>query len=221
MARHDVAVLRFESLLLAGLVLSGVMLPACAARIDDLQVVHSDARYRISMDVHLEVPAARAYAAFTDYARLPEINPAVKLIRIYQPNTADTLLYSEVRVCVALLCKTLRQTQRMSAQSAIDGGRLIADVVPIVDGIASGDLRFGHAEWLFSTDAHDPRTTHLRLTMELEPAFWVPPLIGPLLIEHSLRDEAIRTSAGIERLASTPSPSPPAIPAMQTAHRHE
>ena len=35
----------------------------------------------------------------------------------------------------------------------------------------------------------------------MEPDFWVPPLIGPWVIKRTMREQAITTSEGIERLA--------------------
>jgi hypothetical protein len=54
------------------------------------------------------------------------------------------------------------------------------------------------AQWEFR--AVDQRT-QLDFNAELEPAFWIPPFVGPWLVENSLREEAQRTSSGIEQLA--------------------
>jgi len=75
-----------------------------------------------------------------------------------------------------------------------DGGDLHAEVLP-----AQSDFSYGRADWQFRPAG---TSTHLRFSAELEPAFWVPPLLGPWLVERSLREEAERTSAGIERLAA-------------------
>lgn len=168
-------------------------LPAAAAQIRELVVQRVDARYLVTMEVRLESPAGRSLQAFADYAQLPDINPAVRVAR---PVDADpSLLYTEVHVCAALLCKTLHQVQRMQQRDLPDGsGQLSAEVLP-----DRSDLRYGRADWEFTPEGAG---TRLKLRMALEPAFWVPPLIGPALIEHSLREEAARTSAGIERLAS-------------------
>ena len=36
----------------------------------------------------------------------------------------------------------------------------------------------------------------------LTPDFWVPPLIGPYIIKKKMREEAVETVLGLERLAS-------------------
>jgi hypothetical protein len=168
---------------------------AQAAQIDRLDVSKSDDdRYQVTMDVRLDAPAARAYAVFSDPAMLPAINPAVKVARIVGGVSPTFDLYTEVYVCAALFCRTLKQTQKMQLAPASSGGRIVADVQPAVS-----DFSYGHAEWVFSGDGP---SSALHFTMQVEPAFWVPPVIGPWLIARSLRAEAERTSAGIEKAAA-------------------
>ena len=42
--------------------------------------------------------------------------------------------------------------------------------------------------------------TQVELNAELIPAFWIPPLIGPLIIKHKLRQEAWETLHNMETL---------------------
>ena len=41
----------------------------------------------------------------------------------------------------------------------------------------------------------------MRFRSEIEPAFWVPPLIGPWLIQRALQAETLKSVANLERLA--------------------
>ena len=61
------------------------------------------------------------------------------------------------------------------------------------------------ARWQFWTE---PTATRMRFSSEIEPSFWVPPLIGPWLIRHALYAEALRSVINLERLAEVVS-SPP------------
>ncbi len=167
---------------------------AGAAQIDHINFRHEGTHYRVDMSVHLDAPAPRAFAVFADPAQLREINPAVRVATRVDAETTQNRLYTEVHLCVVLFCHTLRQVQNMHYEPATDGGHMSADVLP-----ERSDLRYGHAEWTFVGDAH---ATQLHFSMDIEPAFWMPPVIGPWLIEHSLREQAARTSAGIERLAN-------------------
>jgi hypothetical protein len=180
---------------LAGACLLGALtLPVAAAEIQRLDVTRSGARYRVDMEVRLAASATLAYAVFSTPALLPKINPAVQKVEALAEPGAPQRYYTEVRVCVAWWCRTLHQVQDLRSSATAKGGDLRADVLP-----ARSDLRFGHAEWQF---VGDDRRTDLHAQLEVEPAFWVPPLIGPWLVERMLREQAEITSQGIERLAS-------------------
>jgi hypothetical protein len=178
--------------------------PTPAAQIQSLTVTHTGARYKVDLQVKLQAPAAAAYAVFAAPGSLPQINPAVQEVDLLKRTGDDQArLYTEVRVCAALFCKTLHQVQEMHYAPRPDGGDLEADVLP-----GMSDFRYGHAQWHFRPDGP---ATQLHFTAEMEPAFWIPPLLGPWLVERSLHSEAERTSAGIERLARLPEvpPVPP------------
>jgi len=169
--------------------------PARAAEIRALTVEREGARFHVEMEVQLAAAAARAFAVFADAANLPRINPAVRVARPLYEAGAQDRLYTEVYLCVAVFCRSLHQVQDLSRATQPDGRHLVADVLP-----ARSDFRYGHAEWIF---AGDDKVTDLQLHMEVEPAFWVPPLIGNWFAERLLREQAELTAAGIERLAAS------------------
>lgn len=182
------------------LLILAAALPATAraVQVDSLEVTQNGARYRVTMKVKLDVPADRAYAVFTDYENLPRINPAVKQITLLPESTSpDTSrLYTQMRLCFSFFCKTLEQVQDMRRIEQPPGGRLSASVLP-----ERSDLRYGQADWSVRDCA--PQAC-LDFSAELEPKFWIPPLIGPWVMERKLRQEAVQTSEGIERLAREP-----------------
>lgn len=177
------------------LLLSALSLSSHAADIRQLDVSRDGERYRVDMDVRLNVDARRAYEVFADPALLPQINPSVKVSRLLSEPDSNRRLYTEVRLCAAVFCHTLHQVQDMGGGAQADGWLLTADVIP-----ARSELSYGHAEWHFASEG---ATTDLRLHLEVEPSFWVPPFFGPWLVQHMLREQAEVTCAGIERLAST------------------
>jgi hypothetical protein len=177
---------------------------AHAADIHSLTVTRDGARYHVEMDVQLQAPAAAAYGVFATPGLLPRINPAVKQVQVLErPNDEQARIYTEVRVCALLYCKNLHQVQDMRYAPRPDGGDLHAQVLP-----EQSDFTYGRADWSFRP-APAAANTLLHFSAELEPAFWIPPLIGPWLVQRSLRDEAQRTSAGIEQLARPAGPPAP------------
>lgn len=185
---------------LAALPLLAFANSASAAEIQSLHVTHDGARYHVEMEVKLQAPSTSSYAVFATPGDLPKINPAVQQVRVIDhPGDERARIYTEVRVCALFYCKLLHQVQDMRYAPRPDGGDLHAEVLP-----AQSDFSYGRADWRFRPDG---AATHLHFSAELEPAFWVPPVIGPWLVERSLREEAQRTSAGIEQLAGLPAAS--------------
>ena len=171
--------------------------PISAAEIQSLQVTHNGARYHVEMEVKLQAPSAASYAVFAAPGNLPRINPSVQQVQVIAHHAEEQArVYTVVRVCALFYCKMLHQMQDMRYAPRPDGGDLHAEVLP-----ALSDFSYGRADWRFRPAG---AAAQLHFSAELEPAFWVPPLIGPWLVERSLREEAQRTSAGIEKLAALP-----------------
>lgn len=179
---------------LAGVVGLLICLDTRAYELQDIRVTREASRYRVHMDVSLDVPAASTYAAFADVRRLPQINPAVREVRVVRELSAGARrVYTRVRMCVSLFCRHIEQVQDMRFEASSAGGHVRAQVISELS-----DLRYGLAEWTLRACAD---RTCLRFDAEVEPDFWVPPLIGPWLIQRKLREEAMQTSGGLERLA--------------------
>lgn len=171
--------------------LCGCAGPALAAQIESLKVTQDGARYRTEMRVLLDVPAAAAYAVLTDYTLLARINPQIRQVEVLSGKApAPARLRTLVRLCVGLLCKQVEQVQDMMQPAATE---LQARVIP-----EKSDLAYGVADWRFVPEGGHSR---LYFNAEIEPKFWVPPLIGPWLVRRALTHEAITTSTGIEAAA--------------------
>lgn len=191
---------RPERLLPQLLLAAALLLPATAQAVvvDSLQVTQNGARYRVAMKVQLAAPARAAYAVISDYQNLPRLNPAVQKAQLLPESTQPemTRLQTRVRMCFSFFCKTLDQVQDMRASPEIAGGRISASVLP-----ERSDLRYGQADWRIVECGDSAASSCLEFSAELEPRFWIPPLIGPWVMERKLRQEALQTSEGIERLA--------------------
>jgi len=175
-------------------VLAGCLLFAGAARaagVVALRVERHGDRYRLAMRMNLEMPARELRAIITDYAHLARLNPAIIESKVLARKDGVTRVRTVVRGCIAFFCFDVHQVQDVRASA---DGEIIAVTVP-----ALSDFRYGLARWRII-----PRGAACRLDLEavIVPSFWVPPIIGPWLIRHKMRDEALRTAATLERLAS-------------------
>ncbi|MGB6451276.1 MAG: hypothetical protein WBE92_11035 [Steroidobacteraceae bacterium] len=196
MSRH-----RWIPVLLAA-ALWGLATSAGAASIDDLTVRETAGRYLIAMHAHLNARAGDAYAVFANLANLRSINSDLREATILGPAALGGVrLYTVFRACVLWYCRSIRETQTMTFARGPDGGEVDDIVLP-----SGGDLRSGHARWLFRSAGGQ---SVLEATAEFEPAFRVPPLIGPWLVRRWLRIETERAVANIETLARSPVTSSP------------
>lgn len=164
-----------------------------ASQLEHLEVTHVGKRYQVVMHASMETSADKAYAVFTDYTRLPEINTAIiKAEAIDGADAPAQRVHTQVKVCVMGFCRVFDQVQDMLKTPP---EHLRAEVIPEVS-----NLRYGTASWRIWDEGERAK---LIFEAVVEPDFWVPPLIGPWLIERKLASEAEDTANGIERLANT------------------
>lgn len=178
---------------------AAALLPALAsaAQVRSASVDHDGGRYHIDLKVRLDAEPARAYAVFTDFSNLPRINPVVLGESVTPDAPPYTLrLTTNMEACALLFCRKLHQVQDVRLESNGHGGSMVANMIP-----ALSDFSFGEAHWEFSPCADNARQTCMRFRAQVDPKFWIPPLIGPWLIERRLREEGVVTAKGIERLA--------------------
>lgn len=178
------------------LMLAAWLMPAQAASIDSLDITHSGSRYRMQLAATLDAPMERSFAVFEQFANLPKINDAIESAESLPAPSSDVRrLKTRVRVCVWYFCVRLNQVQDIRTSRGDGLSQMDADVIA-----ALSNLRYGRAQWQMRSCAAQ---TCLLFDAEVEPDFWVPPVIGPWAIARAMRREAVTTANGIERLALT------------------
>ncbi len=129
---------------------------------------------------------------------MPRFNPDLRRVRVEptaQPHRIR--LFVTVHACVLIFCKTMRQEQLVTVTRKAHGGLISAQLVP-----HGGDFRGGQASWRVHPCTTVNAPSCLEVRIELQPAFWVPPLIGPWILQRKLYTEARRSSRGIELMAA-------------------
>ena len=149
--------------------------------------------YTVQMQAQLELAPALVHQTFSRFENLPRINPAVEEVQLRSGTPPLTRVYTQVRVCVAFYCKHVHQVQDIRSSSA--GGAYLIDAQVLPE---QSDLKRGSAHWRITPCGNG---SCLSFEAQVEPDFWVPPLIGPWLIQRKLAQEALVTVAGIERVA--------------------
>jgi hypothetical protein len=172
--------------ILAGLLLIPVIV--IAGEILDSAVTLEDGVYAIRVDARINASPEAVYRFITDYEHLSSINPSIHeshIIYTYSP--ARHRVRTVIRACILFFCRSVLQVQDIEQQG---GTRLTADFVP-----EQSDFRQGRAEWVLTGSGS---TTTMHFSAELEPAFWVPPIIGPWLFRHKVTRELLASAAYME-----------------------
>ena len=180
----------FFSHRLRGLCVSLLLFPYAlsAGEILDSKVTHDGVVYRLSITARVDAPLAVVYQSVTDFTNLSAINPSIEESQVLASEDARRQrVRSVIKVCILVFCKRVEQVQDVNL---IDSRTLEATMVP-----GAGDFRGGLARWELTPDGDG---TVLHFTEVFEPDFWVPPVIGPWLIEKKLVNEVAETAMYIE-----------------------
>jgi carbon monoxide dehydrogenase subunit G len=163
-----------------------------AAQIDDITVMHRGSGYEITLDAVVDAPTQQVYAVLADYARLGKLSPVVTVIGV-EASTAGRgeRVRSVINACVWFFCRQLVQVEQVMRP---DTNTIVAHIVP-----GAGDFESGSDFWRVTNEGN---RTRLRYEATRVAAFWIPPLIGPWVIRHSLREHFQTSIVRLERLAN-------------------
>lgn len=171
---------------------------AWAGEVLEVGVERIEQRYAVDIDARFNAPAERLRVLLTDYPNLGRINDSIQRSEVLETNALQQhCVRTEARVCVGPFCKTIVQVQDVGV---LADGTILATLRP-----RGSDFSYGIARWQFW---EEPTGTRMRFHSEIEPAFWVPPIIGPWLIQRALRAETLKSVANLERLAELPTELP-------------
>jgi len=163
---------------------------AVAGQVLTTLVTHQGGSYFIEVDALVQAPEPLVRAVITDYNNLQQVNPAIEISTILKRfRQGEFRVETVTEACVLVFCKRLHQVQDVI--EAADGS-IKATVIP-----EKSDFRYGYAHvnlWQQATG------TRVLVRSEVEPDFWIPPLIGPWLIKRKLRSETRETITNLERV---------------------
>jgi hypothetical protein len=168
--------------------------PASAATLVHTDVAHHHSRYTIAFEVLLDADHAAVARLLGDYTRLQRLSPTVIDSRILgQVGAGEPRVQVIVRACALFLCKTV---SKVADVTQLPGGDLHMRNVPELS-----DFTENEETWQVRPEGH---ATRLRYEANMVPKFFVPPLIGPLVIKSVIRRELRESAQRVEALARLP-----------------
>jgi hypothetical protein len=175
-------------------VLAGILLAPCivsAGEIKESSVTRQAGTYMIDVTARIDAPVATVHRVITDYNHLDHVVPSIVESRIRHRYSPDKhRVHTVMEACILFFCKRVTQLQDIVQHGT---QRVEAVILP-----AASDFHHGHALWELTAAGAD---TYIHFTAELEPAFWVPPLIGPWLFERQVIQDILVSARYIESAA--------------------
>lgn len=164
---------------------------ASAAELNELQVSETKGVYSISLVMQLQAPVRYVHRVLTDYERVYRLDPAIVDSEVL-PSPDEGMVRVKIRIhdCISFFCMTI---DRVEDVRELDHGGLQATTVPALSSFKSG-----HAEWTILRIEERSQVTY---QAQMEPDFFIPPLIGSYFVKQKLRKSILASLLRIECIA--------------------
>lgn len=163
-----------------------------AGTVRDSRVHNDDGVYRIEMDLEIEADVDAVYGIITDYANMHRISNLLTESSVMEtPEHIGIRRRLVSEICILVFCFDSVMVEDVEE---IGGDTIRTTLIP-----EQSDFISGHSHWHIQT--LDEGRSLLRFRYEIQPDFWIPPVIGALLIKRKLLREAEETIEIMEALA--------------------
>lgn len=182
---------KYYAAFFAGMTLLICTAGASAAELQDVSVDVEDGRYTLRSETHFNVEQAALFEVLTNFDLFEQFTSAI--VESYNQEPDDegrAQFYARMEGCVLFWCKSMIRDGYVIAK-ALD------EIVAVSDPEKS-DFEYSHERWELSTV--DDQTVMI-YKFEMEPKFWVPPIVGPYYIKRALRSGGGDAINRIEALA--------------------
>jgi len=177
--------------ILAGLLLVGMGAAASAAELRDIKVDREGDFYTLRSVAWFGVPDEPLYSVLTNYDLFRHFTSAIVESENLEPDDEGHPRYfTRMEGCVLWFCKSFVRVGHLELKPD-------TEIVAIADPELS-DFKQSDERWTL-----EPKKDGTVLVYEFEmvPDFWVPPIIGPYLIQRALRSGGGDAIDRIEALA--------------------
>ncbi len=180
---------------LSGIVLLVTLLAAVRlavpADLRTVEVERDDTRYSLRSTAYFAASPEALYRVLTNYDLFEQFSSAyVETRNVEQDEQGRPRFFTRMEGCVLLFCR-----------SFVRHGYLLltprSEIVAIAEPEGS-DFKYSRERWSLQKEGEG---TLMIYDFEMEPGFWVPPVIGPYVIQRSLRSGGTDAIDRIEALA--------------------
>ena len=166
-------------------------LSAYSIDVDHIHVTEEAGVYRISVSAELSVPVDYVRDVLTDYSHLYRLSQTIiesEVLASY--DDGRVLVRSKVLCCSGPFCM---EFERVDTVKVLKSGDIEARIVP-----ESSEFSSGRAVWKITGNDYKTRLTY---EAYIEPDFFIPPLLGTMMVKQQMHDEFKETYLRVEHIA--------------------
>ncbi|MDH3589842.1 MAG: SRPBCC family protein [Gammaproteobacteria bacterium] len=171
------------------------MLPAltvAAAELRAIDVERKKGHILVASETFIDAPPDAVFEILADYEGFHRISKVFTETRyLERDEIGNGVVYSRAVGCVLFFCTEI---ERVETLTLTPGREILAIAIP-----EKSDVDFSVARWVFEQEGSG---TRLLYGVEFKPGFWIPPVLGPMIIRAKLRSRGIDAANRIEQLAN-------------------
>ncbi len=157
---------------------------------ESILVERLNGAYHVRLQFEVNASPERVREVLTDYDHLNAINPKIVASRALEHPAANvTRVRYEIRHCIWFYCFDIVIVEDVTT---LEDGSIIAKVIS-----DESDFKNGYTVWSL---AASPRGTLIGYESSMEPRFWVFPILGPIIIKKTLREQITVSAERIQSL---------------------
>jgi hypothetical protein len=154
-------------------------------------VTRDNERIQVRAKLMIAAPTSLVFQALTDYEHFSDLSSRYIESRFIEPGpNGQPRIYTQVEGCVWLFCRTVGRYAQLNLNP---NTHITATVEP-----EESDVSYGVEVWELEAVQGGTQVSYRH---DMEPKFWVPPVVGLWAIRRALNKDALSAAERIEALA--------------------
>lgn len=192
------------------LFLLAVSSPTIAGQLITLSITENNGEFESDIVALFDAPAEHVYAVITDYRHIYRINPSIVETELLPAEIEGvTRVRNVIQHCFLVFCTEVELVEDVAE---VDHGLLVALTVPEASS-------FGPGIAMWHIHPFGKGRTRVQYRASIKPDFFIPPVIGSLVIKSNIQRELTTSFKRIECLAKIMSTNDTADTPVVTATR--
>lgn len=147
--------------------------------------------YTLDIDVIVDAEQSAVWKIITDYDHMDRLNDMVTESGIIRNDNETITVRTINKTCILLYCINARLVQNFQ--------EINHTIINTSVDATQSDFNFGEAQWRISPVPNN--RTRIQYHCKKKPSFWIPPVIGPIIMKKKMLSTIKTTMDSIEMLA--------------------